>query len=140
MDFKVLADLIENGVPFNKMLGIRVCEIAEGRLKLFIPFREDLIGDVRRPAIHGGVISALADVCGGFAVWTLCKLEDRLATIDMRVDYLRPATAHDLYAEATVRLLGNRMGNAQVMLWSEGTPDLHVAEGRGVYNIRRNPR
>lgn len=140
MDFKVLADLIENGVPFNKMLGIRVCEISEGRLKLFIPFREDLIGDVRRPAIHGGVISALADVCGGFAVWTLCKLEDRLATIDMRVDYLRPATAHDLYAEATVRLLGNRMGNAQVMLWSEGTPDLHVAEGRGVYNIRRNSR
>jgi len=137
MDFEVLADLIENGVPFNRMMGIKVSEIAEGRLKLFIPFREELIGDVRRPALHGGVISTLADVCGGFAVWTLCKLEDRLATIDMRVDYLRPATAHDLYAEATVRLLGNRMGNAQVVLWSEGTPHLHVAEGRGVYNIRR---
>ncbi|MFP5257505.1 MAG: hypothetical protein ACLGQH_00660, partial [Acidobacteriota bacterium] len=53
MDFKVLADLIENGLPFQKMLGIRVSEIVEGRVRLFIPFREDLIGDSRRPAIHG---------------------------------------------------------------------------------------
>ena len=138
MDFKPLAELIENGIPFHRMLGIRVCDIAEGRLKLSIPFREELIGDARRPAIHGGVISALADVCAGFAVWTHCTLKDRIATIDLRVDYLRPAAAQDLYAEATVRLLGNRLGNAQVVLWSEGNPEQHVAEGRGVYNIRRS--
>jgi len=94
MDFKVLTDLIENGLPFQKMLGIRVASIEEGRVRLFIPFREDLIGDARRPAVHGGVISTLADVCAGFAVWTRCKLDDRIATIDLRVDYLRPATAH----------------------------------------------
>jgi uncharacterized protein (TIGR00369 family) len=138
VDFQVLADLIENGLPFQKMLGIRVAGIEEGRVRLFIPFREDLIGDARRPAIHGGVISTLADVCAGFAVWTRCRLDDRIATIDLRVDYLRPATARDLYAEATVRLLGNRVGNAQVVLWSDGSPQEHVAEGRGVYNIRRS--
>ena len=138
MDFNVLSDLIENGLPFQKMLGIRVSEIEEGRVRLFIPFREDLIGDARRPAIHGGVISTLADVCAGFAVWTRCALTDRIATIDLRVDYLRPAGAADLYAEATVRLLGNRVGNAQVVLWSAEAPDAHVAEGRGVYNIRRS--
>ncbi len=137
MDFAVLADLIENGLPFQKMLGIRVVEIVEGRVRLRIPFRQDLVGDARRPALHGGVISTLADVCAGFAVWTRCSLEDRIATIDLRVDYLRPATAHDLYAEATVRLLGNRVGNAQVVIWSDGGPDEPVAEGRGVYNIRR---
>jgi acyl-coenzyme A thioesterase PaaI-like protein len=53
------------------------------------------------------------------------------------VDYLRPATAKDLYAEATVRRLGNRVGNAHVVLWSVGDPDRHVAVGRAVYNIRR---
>jgi uncharacterized protein (TIGR00369 family) len=138
MDFKALTDLIENRIPFNAMLGIRVCDIAEGRIKLLIPFRTELVGDVRRPALHGGVISTLADVCAGFAVWTRCKLDDRIATIDLSVDYLRPATATDLYAEATVRLLGNRIGNAQVILWNDGSPDEHVAEGRGVYNIRRS--
>ena len=138
MDFKALADLIENGIPFNKMLGLRVSEIAEGRVRLFIPFQENLIGDIRRPALHGGVISTLADVCAGFAVWTRCRLDDRIATIDLLVDFLHPASPSDLFAEATVKLLGNRVGNAHVVIWSEGNADRHVAEGRAVYNIRRS--
>lgn len=137
MDFNVLAELIENGLPFQKMLGIRVATIEEGRVRLFIPYREDLVGDARRPALHGGVISTLADVCAGFAVWTRCQLHDRIATIDLLVDYLRPAAACDLYAEATVNLLGNRVGNAHVRLWCDGTPEQPVAAARGVYNIRR---
>ncbi|MHC1713849.1 MAG: PaaI family thioesterase [Solidesulfovibrio sp.] len=138
MDYNIISNLIENGLPFQKMLGIKVSEVTEGRVKLFIPFREDLIGDTRRPALHGGVISTLADVCAGFAVWTRCRLTDRIATIDLLVDYLHPATAHDLYAEATVNLLGNRVGNAQVVLWSDGNPEQYVAKARGVYNIRRS--
>ena len=112
VDIKVLVDVIEKCLPSQKMLGIRVASIEEGRVRLFIPFREDLVGDARRSAIHGGVISTLVDVCAGFAVWTRCRLNDRITNIDLRVDYLRPATAHALYAEATVRLLGDRVGNA----------------------------
>ncbi len=87
--------------------------------------------------IHEGVISTLADICGGFAVWTRCEPSDFVATITLSVDCLRPAAARNLYAEAQVRLLGNKVGNAHVVLWSEGEPDVHVAEGRGVYNIKR---
>jgi uncharacterized protein (TIGR00369 family) len=138
MDFTALAGLVEDFFPFHRMLGIKAVEIAEGRVRLRIPFRPDLVGHHGdRPILHGGVISALVDVCGGFAVWTRCCLEDRLSTITLSVDYLRPAQACDLYAEATVRLLGNRVGNAHVLVWSAGSPDVVVAEGRGVYNIRR---
>jgi len=137
MDFTTLSQIIEDGLPFNKLLGIKVVRIQEGNVSLRVPFRPELVGDARRPALHGGVLSTLVDVCGGFAVWSCCRLEDRLATIDLGIDYLRPAKAVDLYAEATVRLLGNRVGNAHVVLWSEGTPDEHVAVGRAVYNIRR---
>lgn len=137
MDFKTLAELIEGGISFNRVLGIKVVELGEGLVRLRVPYREELIGDSRLPALHGGVISTLVDVCGGFAVWSRCRLDDRIATIDLVVDYLRPAPAADLYAEATVRLLGNRVGNAHVAVWSEGAPEVHVAEGRGVYNIRR---
>ena len=137
MDFARLTELIERGIPFNEVLGIRVAELREGYVKLRVPFRPELVGDVRRPALHGGVISTLIDVCGGFAVWTCCRLEDRIATIDLGVDYLRPAPARNLYAEASIRLLGNRVGNAQVIVTSEGEPDVHLAVGRCVYNIRR---
>lgn len=129
--------LVEEALPFHKLLGITSEELREGYARLRIPFRPELVGDARRPALHGGVISTLADVCGGFAIWTCCRPDDRIATIDIGVDYLRPAGPADLLAEATVRLLGNRVGNAHVTLWSQGDRDRPVAEARAVYNIRR---
>ncbi|WP_229596873.1 PaaI family thioesterase [Pseudodesulfovibrio sediminis] len=69
--------------------------------------------------MHGGVISTLADICGGFVVWVRCKPENFIAMITLRVDSLRPAVAQDLYAEATVRLLGNKVGNSHVVFGSK---------------------
>lgn len=137
MDFTAMTEHIEHGFPFHEMLGIKVVTIEEGRVRLHLPFRPPLVGHAHRQIIHGGVISTLVDVCGGFAIWTRCGLQAQIATITLSVDYLRPAPARDLYAEATVRLQGNRVGNAHVAVWADGSPDEHVAEGRGVYTIRR---
>ena len=70
-------------------------------MRLQLPYRAELIGDASRPALHGGVISTLIDVAGGFAVWTqLAGVEDRVSTIDLRVDYLAPGAPEALVAEA----------------------------------------
>ena len=136
-DTMTIDAFIEVGFPFHKFLGVKVDHLGEDAVRLFIPFKEELVGHVGNSILHGGVISTLVDICGGFAVWTRCKPDDFIATITLSVDYLRPARARDLYAEAKVRLLGNKVGNAHVVVWSEGRPDVHVAEGRGVYNIKR---
>ncbi len=115
-------------------------KIDQESIRLYIPFKEELIGHAGSTMIHGGVISTLADICGGFAVWARCTPNDFVATITLSVDYLRPAAARDLYAEAHVRLLGNKVGNAHVVIWSDGDPDQPVAEGRGVYNIKRRKK
>jgi len=137
-DFSVFHDLIENKIPFNRLVGIKVRSLDRGRCKLYIPYRPELLGDSRRKAIHGGVLSMLIDTCGGFAIWSMCDVDVRIATIDMRVDYLKPAVETGLVAEAIVKLLGNRVGNAQIAVYPEGNPDSIIAEGRGVYNIRRD--
>src|SRR5438094_8943585 len=62
--------LIDDEIPFNRVLGLRVRHLARGLAVLEIPFRPELIGDRERPALHGGVVSALADTCGGAAGWT----------------------------------------------------------------------
>jgi len=136
-DFGALRDLIENKIPFNRFVGIRVRTLDRGRCKLYIPYRAQLLGDSRRKAIHGGVLSMLIDTCGGFAIWSMCDIDARIATIDLRVDYLKPAVATGLVAEASVKLFGNRVGNAHVVIYSEEDPDFVFAEGRGVYNIRK---
>ncbi len=137
MDELSIQHFIETGFPFHAMLGVKVEEMADGRVRLRIPFRDELLGHAQSAMLHGGVISTLVDICGGCAVWTQCNPEDTIVTITLSVDYLRPAVAMDLYAEATVRLVGNKLGNAHVVVWSGDNPDVHVAEGRGVYNIRR---
>ncbi len=137
-EFSALQNFIENEIPFNHFVGVKVRSIEQGKCKFYLPYRRELIGDSRRMAVHGGVLSMLIDTCGGCAVWSMGDCGDRIATIDLRVDYLKPALETDLVAEAVVKLHGNRVGNAHVIVYPEGDPETVVAEGRGVYNIRRN--
>lgn len=133
-----LINFLEQEIPFNRHLGIKVETAANGAAKLFLPYRKEFTGDARRPALHGGILSTLIDTCGGMAVWTCCQVEDRIATIDMRVDYLRPAPQTEIVAESRVRLMGNRVGNVQTRVFTREFPDKIIAEGRAVYNIRRH--
>ncbi len=137
-DHDAFKELIENRIPFNRLLGVQLLALEKGMCRLRLPFSPALVGDVRRDALHGGVISTLVDNCGGFAVWAASGLGDRISTIDLRVDYLKPAIACTLVAEARLRLLGNRVGNAHIVVHAEDAPDTVLAEGRGVYNIRKN--
>ena len=134
---KDIKQVVEEELPFHRFLGVLVDETRKGYARLRLPFRPEFIGDPRRPALHGGIISMLVDTCGGTAVWASCNTDDRVATIDLRVDYLRPAPPVDIVAEGEVKLLGNRVGNASVRLFAASDPDTTIAEGRGVYNIRK---
>jgi uncharacterized protein (TIGR00369 family) len=134
---KELLSRLQDVIPFNKHLGIVVEEAREGYTRLLLPYRPEYIGDASRPALHGGVISTLIDTCGGFAVWTQLRIEDRVSTIDLRVDYLAPGAAEPLYAEGTVVRVGNRVGVVDVRCWQSSTPARTVATGKAVYNIKR---
>jgi len=134
---EVLKQLAEEWIAFNKFLGVRALELEPGRVVLEIPFREELIGDPVKRAIHGGVLSALADTAGGFAVWT--SLDDdrtRISTIDLRVDYLRPGRQEDVRAHATLVRAGKTVGVADVRLFHPSDEATTIATGKGVYAIR----
>src|SRR5690606_14984827 len=82
---------MEEQIPFNRLLGIRCEALDDGVAVLRLPFRDVLIGDSSRPALHGGVLSTLVDTAGGAAAFTTLETSQVVATIDMLVDYLRPA-------------------------------------------------
>ena len=124
-------------VPFNRFLGIQIMELDIGMTTMAIPYQEHLLGDASRPALHGGVLSSLIDVAGGTALLTTVEKGDRLSTLDLRVDYLRPAGKAELKAKATVLRVGKRAGVVQIRVTS-GPDEIHVAEGTGVYQIKRS--
>jgi uncharacterized protein (TIGR00369 family) len=132
-------EFMERQIPFNAYLGMQATVLEPRHARLAIPFRPELVGDPFRPALHGGVISALVDTAGGAAMFLSIPLSDRVSTVDLRVDYLRPAGLDLLVADAEVIRLGNRIGVARVKVFSGAAcePELQVAEGVAVYSIKR---
>jgi len=132
-----LLRLMEEHVPFNRLLGMRGVSVGVGSCLLALPVRADFIGDPRRPALHGGVISSLIDTAGGLAAWSALTPGESVSTVDLRVDYLEPAgMGEELRAQADLMRKGNRECHVRVAVTQGG---VLVAEGRGVYNIHRRP-
>ena len=122
-------------VPFNRLLGIQGESAGSGRAVLLLPVRDEHLGDVRRPALHGGVVSALIDTAGGIAAWSALAQGEAVSTVDLMVDYLEPGrVAGPLRAEAELIRKGNRVCHVRVRVTQDG---VLVAEGRGVYNIHK---
>lgn len=131
-------NVIENLIPLHTLLGFELVEIRSGYAKIRIPFREELIGDPRARALHGGIIATAMDSVGGAAgMTTLTTFDDKLSTIDMRVDYLRPGKAEDLFVEGEIVRSGNRIIVTHMVAY-QSDPKHLIAEGKGVYNVKRN--
>jgi uncharacterized protein (TIGR00369 family) len=131
-----LREFAEKAIPFNRMMGLSVVHARGGDVRLVVPFRPDFVGDPMRPALHGGVISMLADTAGGISVWSaLDKREARVSTIDLRVDYLLPGKLEDLTCDARVVRMGGRVGVTEMRLFHPSDEDVTVATGKGVYAI-----
>jgi len=137
MDLSILRQVAEELIPFNKVLGIRVETMERGAVTFSLPFRDELIGDPLKRALHGGVISAVSDAAGGFAVWSALEhAEARVSTVDLRIDYLRPGRPETVLFSASMTRVGGRLGWADVRVYHPGAERDLVATARGVYAIK----
>ena len=137
METKKVLQFFNEDIPFHQLIGLRVATAADGKATAILPFRPDFIGDAARPALHGGVLATLVDVCGGAAVMSAIGPLDRISTIDFRVDFLRPGQPQDVHCDAHITRIGARVAVASAIV-HHGDATQPVAEGKCVYDIRRN--
>ena len=115
--------------PFMRFLGLEIVKSEKGRVEIRLPFREEFRRVDGSDWLHGGVVSALADIAGDYAV--MSETAPGVPTIDMRVDYLRPARQGDLTAVGKTVRVGKTVSVADVEIRdSSGTL---VAGGRACY-------
>lgn len=91
-DIQGMARKFIASVPYSRALGMEIEAIGDGDCTVSMPWDARLIGDPSTGVIHGGAVSALLDTASGAAV--LCHPQVRTlatATLDLRIDYMRPA-------------------------------------------------
>jgi uncharacterized protein (TIGR00369 family) len=90
--FRLVVENIAQFVPHNRALGIRFVSMEDQRVTLALPYDAKLVGNPLTGVLHGGAITALLDAACGLAVWIKVAEPVPIATLDLRIDYLRPAT------------------------------------------------
>ncbi|MFN3994442.1 MAG: PaaI family thioesterase [Tabrizicola flagellatus] len=79
-------------LPHSHALGMQLEAIGEGQATIAMPYDPALVGDPETGVIHGGAVSALMDTACGAAVMSHPQAGISTATLDLRIDYMRPAT------------------------------------------------
>lgn len=125
------------GLPHSREIGMRLHRSVDGNALLSVPYSEALIGDPETGVLHGGVITALLDTACGSAVMSVPDKLRAVATLDLRIDYMRPASVgQTVYARAECYRMTRSVGFARAVAYHDD-PDDPVASAAGAFMIER---
>lgn len=135
-------------LPFNKVLGIDIKDLDydSGEAVTTFEMKSDLIGNSSAGILHGGVTASVLDLTGGLSALISCakfqegksfeEIGQKLvesATINIRVDYLRPGRGKAFECRSRIIRAGRRIVVAKIDLYNE--QDVRIATGTGTYLI-----
>lgn len=125
----------EHQVPFGAALALETVSITEGTVIARLPYREELVGNPDTGVLHGGAITALLDHASGAAVRFALREPDVIATLDLRIDYTRPATpGKDVYCAAFCYKVTHSVAFTRATAYHED-PDDPLASSVGTFML-----
>ncbi len=119
--------------PFHQFLGLQVesVDAEKQQLTVTVAMRPEFERAPDTGQWHGGVLSSLVDIVGDYAL--AIELGKPMPTVNLRVDFLRPAINTALRVVATVRRAGKTVAFVDVELFNEQGPLLAI--GRANYSV-----
>lgn len=129
--FERIRTMFTDKVPHCRAMGMRAVRVEHGIAEVEMPCRPAFVGNIERDWIHGGVLSTLLDTASGMAACTVIDEAERVVTLDLRVDYLRPAAGdRPLSARAECYRLTRTIAFIDAWVWQDG---VGVAVGRSTF-------
>jgi uncharacterized protein (TIGR00369 family) len=115
--------------PFHRWLGLSVAEVTPEEITVKAVWREEFVVNAEGGYTHGGILATLIDVVADYAL--AARLGRPFPTVDLRVDYHRPALRGELTCKGHVLKIGAQVSSAEASIFdAEGRL---LASGRGVY-------
>lgn len=126
-----MARAFADNVPHNHALGIVIEAMGDATARFRLPYAAKLVGNPETGVLHGGAITALLDACAGAAVFAALPQLQPIATLDLRIDYLRPAEpGRDVWAEATCHHTSKNVAFVRALAFhADGEPPIATAAG-----------
>ncbi len=123
------AVLPETPIPYAQYLGIRVSQTAD-QMIFRLPYRDELVGNPRLPALHGGVVAGFCETAAIVQLIQSLAGEKFPKGIDFSIDYLRSGRPKESFASCEVVRIGSRVALVQVRCWQD-EPKRPIAVARG---------
>jgi uncharacterized protein (TIGR00369 family) len=125
-------------VPHAAALGMDLISVGGGRGTMSVPWREEFVGDPETGVIASGVVTALIDHTCGLAINSAFDTPAPIATLDLRIDYLRPAAPRTgVTCEAFGYKVTRSIGFVRAEAWDADRADL-IATAQAAFML--NPR
>ena len=140
-DLKAATALAERMMrtPQVVALGFEFLGLEPSVAKVKAPYRADLVGDPATGVIAGGVVTTLLDHTCGLAIKAADSAYAASATLDLRIDYMRPAQPRrDILARAHCYKLTHTIAFLRAVAY-EVDPDDPVATAQGVFVLSGAP-
>jgi len=122
--------------PFYQLLNMRIEEVRDNYARLSIKIDEKHIQF--QGAVHGGVITSLADSAAAWAIYGSNNLEGTPVTVEMKINFLKPVKSGKLVAEARNIHRGSRICVGDVEI-KNGEGDL-IAKSLVTYYVLKDKR
>jgi uncharacterized protein (TIGR00369 family) len=119
--------------PYARFLGMRTMVEGEAA-RVVLPFAPHLVGNPLIPALHGGVVGGFLELAALAHLAATAPDGHMPRTVDITIDYLRPARAVATYADVEVIRRGRRVANVQVTAW-QSQPTAPVTTLRGHFIV-----
>jgi len=122
-------------VPHNQALGMRLIDITATEVVIELPYDPKLVGNPDTGTLHGGAITALLDGCSGAAVFTALAEPVPIATLDLRIDYLKPAEpGKSVIGKATCYKLTRNVAFTRAVAYQDD-PENVIAHSVGTFML-----
>lgn len=123
-------------VPYAALLGVTIAEADGDAPVLTMPFGPRTVG---RPGfVHGGALGGLLELAAIAALrGELAGTAATIKPVNLSVDYMRGGRDRDTHAQATIRRLGRRIANVDVLAWQDERAR-PIASARLTFLLRRD--